>query len=297
MHNENASRSVVGFIGLGVMGLPMAENLLTAGYPLVVHNRSSAAVKALVAQGAKNASHPAAVAEQSEVVITMLPDTSDVEAVYFGDHGIFEGARTGQLLIDMSTISPAMSRKIAERSEAMEIASLDAPVSGGDVGARASTLSIMVGGGRAAYDRALPIFQVLGQQMEWMGEAGAGQVTKACNQIIVALTIEAVGEAFTLARRSGVDLSTVRKVLLGGFAQSRILDLHGQRLIDERFDPGFRVRLHRKDLGIALAAGDAKTVYLPVTALVHAMFNALVAQGQGERDHSYLAAYLAEQSP
>ncbi len=293
---EGAAWPVIGFIGLGVMGRPMAENLLAAGYPLVIHNRSHAAVEAVMEQGASSAGTPAELARSSDIVITMLPDTPDVEAVYFGPQGVFAGVRAGHLLIDMSTVSPAMARRIAERGAEIGASCLDAPVSGGDVGARAGTLSIMAGGDADAFQRALPVFRVLGAQMEWMGAAGAGQVTKACNQILVALTIEAVGEAFALGQRSGIDLAKLRQVLLGGFAQSRVLDVHGQRLLDRRFAPGFRVALHRKDLAIALAEADAQTAALPVSALVHAMFSALVAQGHAELDHAYLAAYVNGQS-
>ena len=296
MATEKTVRPVIGFIGLGVMGRPMAENLLAAGYPLMIHNRSQAVVRALAEMGATPASTSADLARASDIVITMLPDTPDVETVYFGSHGVFAGARAGHLLVDMSTVSPALARRIAQRGAEVGASCLDAPVSGGDLGARAGSLSIMAGGNRADFERALPVFRVLGGQIKWMGQAGAGQVTKACNQIIVALTIEAIGEAFALARRSGIELADLREVLLGGFAQSRVLDVHGQRLLDNRFDPGFRVALHRKDLTIALAEADAQSTALPVSALIHAMFNALVAQGHGGRDHSYLAAYIDGQS-
>jgi 2-hydroxy-3-oxopropionate reductase len=221
---------VVGFIGLGIMGRPMAEKLLEAGYALVVHNRSQEAVRTLVEQGAIGAATSAAVAFTSDVIITMLPDSPDVERVYFGDQGIFNRVRQGQLLIDMSTASPQIARRIAEEARRRLVDSLDAPVSGGEIGAQRGTLSIMVGGESEAFERALPLFQVMGSQSTLVGAAGSGQVAKACNQVVVALTIEAIGEAFALAEKSGVSPAKVRQVLLGGFAQSRILDLHGQRL-------------------------------------------------------------------
>ena len=283
----------IGFIGLGIMGRPMAENLLHAGYPLVAYNRSSEKVVALVEEGAQAADNPAQVAERSDVVITMLPDTPDVDQVYFGSQGIMTRIRPDHLLIDMSTVNPAMARRIFANAEARGAESLDAPVSGGDVGAKAGTLSIMVGGSQPAFARAEPIFHVLGKSILHMGASGAGQVTKACNQIVVALTIEAVGEALVLAQRSGVDPAKVREALLGGFAQSRVLEVHGQRALEGRFEPGFRIRLHRKDLHIALDTAQSQGVSTPVTALVHDMMNSLVAHGYGDEDHSYLIAELA----
>ena len=287
---------VVGFIGLGIMGRPMAEKLLEAGYALVVHNRSQEAVRTLVEQGAIGAATSAAVAFTSDVIITMLPDSPDVERVYFGDQGIFNRVRQGQLLIDMSTASPQIARRIAEEARRRLVDSLDAPVSGGEIGAQRGTLSIMVGGESEAFERALPLFQVMGSQSTLVGAAGSGQVAKACNQVVVALTIEAIGEAFALAEKSGVSPAKVRQVLLGGFAQSRILDLHGQRLLDHRFEPGFRLRLHQKDLNIALASAENIGAYTPVTSLVQGMLNVLVEDGAGELDHSYLAEYVTQQS-
>jgi 2-hydroxy-3-oxopropionate reductase len=286
----------IGFIGLGVMGRPMAENLLQHGFPLTVHNRSQAPVEALVAQGAARADSPEEVARSTDVVITMLPDTPDVEAVYFGPKGIMNGVRAGMLLIDMSTVSPAIAQRIDQAARAVGAQSLDAPVSGGDVGARAGTLSIMVGGDEAAFERAQPIFAAMGKNIVRIGGAGAGQITKACNQVVVALTIEAVGEALVLAAKAGVDPAKVRQALLGGFAQSRVLELHGQRALDGRFDPGFRLRLHQKDLHIALETGDALGVPLPVTRLVHDTIREMVQAGRGEQDHSALMAYLAERA-
>ncbi len=284
----------IGFIGLGVMGKPMAANLLKGGFSVTVHNRSQAAVQELVQQGASAAETPAEVAASSDVVITMLPDTPDVEQVYFGESGLLSSLREGMLFVDMTTASPGIARKIYDAVQKLGADSLDAPVSGGDVGAREGTLSIMVGGSAQAFERAMPVFNAIGKNIVRIGEAGAGQVAKACNQVVVALTIEAVGEALTLAAKSGVDPAKVRDALLGGFAQSRILDLHGKRALEHRYDPGFRVKLHRKDLAIALETARSAGVSLPGTALVGEMMNALIAQGMGDEDHSALIRYLAQ---
>ncbi|MCF8566106.1 2-hydroxy-3-oxopropionate reductase [Alicyclobacillus tolerans] len=284
----------IGFIGLGVMGKPMAANLLKGGFSVTVHNRSQAAVQELVQQGASAAATPAEVAASSDVVITMLPDTPDVEQVYFGESGLLSSLREGMLFVDMTTASPGIARKIYDAVQKLGADSLDAPVSGGDVGAREGTLSIMVGGSAQAFERAMPVFNAIGKNIVRIGEAGAGQVAKACNQVVVALTIEAVGEALTLAAKSGVDPAKVRDALLGGFAQSRILDLHGKRALEHRYDPGFRVKLHRKDLAIALETARSAGVSLPGTALVGEMMNALIAQGMGDEDHSALIRYLAQ---
>ena len=284
----------IGFVGLGVMGKPMARNLLKAGYPLVVHNRSRGPVDELVGEGATQASSSKEVAERSDIVITILPDSPDVELVVLGSDGINGGVRSGMLYIDMSTIAPAVSRKIYDTLRLKGVESLDAPVSGGDVGAREGTLSIMVGGTEEAFQRALPLFKVLGKSYIHIGDCGAGQVTKACNQIVVAQTIQAVVEAMTLARKTGVDPAKVREALLGGFAQSRILDLHGKRILERNFQPGFKVRLHRKDLAIALQTGREVSLPLSGTAQTAEMMNALIAQGKGDLDHSALAL-LVEQ--
>jgi 2-hydroxy-3-oxopropionate reductase len=279
----------IGFIGLGIMGKPMARNLLKAGYPLVVHNRSQAAVAELAEEGATKAGSPEEVAKQSDIIITMLPDSPDVELVVFGENGISGAVRAGMLFIDMSTIAPATARKVRSALLEKDVESLDAPVSGGEVGAKEGTLSIMVGGPQAAFQRAVPIFEVLGNNIVHIGDAGAGQVTKTCNQIVVGLTIQAVAEALTLAKKAGVDPARVRDALLGGFAQSRILDVHGKRMIEQTFQPGFKVKLHRKDLGIALQTGQEVSLPLMTTSLVAELMNALIAQGKGELDHSALA--------
>lgn len=282
----------VGFIGLGIMGRPMAHNLVHADYPLVVYNRSQGAVKELAGEGAVAVRSPREVAEQSDVVITMLPDSPEVHQVVLGTDGVVEGVRPGMLFVDMSTIAPATTREVYAALKAIKVQALDAPVSGGEVGAKEGSLSIMVGGDREAFERAMPIFKILGRNIVHIGDAGAGQVTKACNQIVVALTIQAVAEALMLAKRSGVDPARVREALLGGFAQSRILELHGQRIIDSTFKPGFKIRLHRKDLGIALQTGRALSLPLMSTAQVAELMNALIARGDGDLDHSALALLL-----
>jgi 2-hydroxy-3-oxopropionate reductase len=283
----------IGFIGLGIMGKPMALNLLRAGYTLAVHTRSRGPVADVVAAGATDAGSARAVAERTDIVITMLPDSPDVRLVVLGPGGVLEGARAGQVVVDMSTISPLVSREIAAALGAKSVASLDAPVSGGQKGAIDAALSIMVGGPAAVFERVLPVFQAMGKNIVHIGETpGAGQVAKACNQVIVATTIMAVAEALTLARKSGADVAKVRQALLGGFAQSRILDQHGQRILDRNFAPGFRIRLHRKDLGIALDAGKAYGVPLMATALIHEAMDAMIAQGHGDLDHSALARFV-----
>jgi len=284
----------IGFIGLGIMGKPMARNLLKAGYPLVVHNRSRASVEELSREGARAAGSPREVAQGSDVVITMLPDSPDVEQVVLGAKGVIEGVRQGMLLVDMSTVAPSTSLKLHRAMAERRMQALDAPVSGGEIGAREATLSIMVGGDEGAFQRALPILQAMGKNIVRVGGPGAGQVAKACNQVIVALTIQAVAEALTLARKCGVDPGKVREALLGGFAQSRILEVHGKRMIDRAFQPGFRMRLHRKDLAIALQTGKEQGVALLATAQAAELMDSLLAQGKGELDHSGLAL-LVEQ--
>jgi 2-hydroxy-3-oxopropionate reductase len=279
----------IGFIGLGTMGKPMAHNLLKAGYRLVVHNRNRDPVNELGGAGADAATSAKEVAEKSDVVITMLPDSPDVESVVFGEHGLLEGVREGMLFVDMSTIAPVTARKICEALKPKGVEALDAPVSGGEVGAIQGTLSIMVGGSEQAFQRALPVFKAMGKNVVHIGGAGAGQVTKACNQVVVAQTIQAVAEAMTLAKKCGVDPAKVRDALLGGFAQSRILDLHGKRILERNFEPGFRIELHRKDLNIALQTAGEMAVSLPATALVAENMNALIAHGDGKKDHSALA--------
>jgi 2-hydroxy-3-oxopropionate reductase len=279
----------IGFIGLGIMGRPMAANLLAAGYPLTVHNRSRGAVEELAALGAARASSPREVAAASDVVITMLPDSPDVEAAVLGPDGVAAGIAAGALFIDMSTIAPAVSRAIAAALAEQDVDAVDGPVSGGELAARAGELSIMAGGGDEAVGRAQPIFDVLGKATTHIGPPGAGQVAKAANQVVVALTIQAVAEALVLARKAGADPARVREALLGGFAQSRILDVHGQRMLDGAYEPGFKLRLHRKDLAIALQLAREEQIPLFATAQAAQLMDALLAQGSGDRDHSALA--------
>lgn len=284
----------IGFIGLGIMGKPMALHLLKAGYPLTVVERASAGTRELIAAGAQVRPTPAAVAEASDVVITMLPDSPQVDEVILGPDGVLAGIRPGGLVIDMSTILPSVARRVAEAARARGADALDAPVSGGEVGAQNATLSIMVGGAAAAFERARPIFEKMGKNIVHIGEAGAGQVTKAANQVVVAVTIAAVSEALVLAAKAGVDPARVREALLGGFAQSRILDLHGTRILQRNFQPGFKTKLHRKDLSIILDTARELGVALPTTGVVTELMNALIARGGSELDHSALVTVLEE---
>ncbi|HTM07983.1 MAG TPA: 2-hydroxy-3-oxopropionate reductase [Verrucomicrobiae bacterium] len=284
----------IGFIGLGIMGKPMARNLLKAGYPLIVHSRSRPPVDELAREGAKTATNPREIAAQADVIITMLPDSPDVEAVYTGEHGIFAGAKPGALLIDMSTISPVVARRLAADAEQRGCTMLDAPVSGGEAGAIGATLSIMIGGKTSAVERAMPVFQKLGKNVVHIGEAGAGQIAKAANQIVVGVTIAAVSEALVLAAKAGVDPAKVRDVLLGGFAQSKVLDAHGLKMLERNFKPGFRIRLHEKDLKIALASGSEYGAPLMVTSIVAQMMAALKATGRGDLDHAGLVTLVEE---
>jgi len=290
------SNPTVGFIGLGIMGKPMARNLLKAGYSLVVHNRSRAAVEELSKEGAQAAANSKELAERSEIIITMLPDSPDVELVYAGENGIFSRVKSGSLIIDMSSISPIVARKLAAEAEKRSCDMLDAPVSGGEAGAIGATLSIMIGGKAAAVERAMPIFQALGKNIVHVGDAGAGQVTKAANQMVVGTTIAIVGEALVLAKKAGVDPAKVRQALLGGFAQSKILEAHGQKMLDRNFKPGFRIRLHEKDMKIALATGSEFGVPLMVTGVVGQMMTAMKGMGNGDLDHSGLVRLIEQLS-
>ena len=285
---------VIGFIGLGIMGKPMARNLLKAGYTLIVHNRSRGVVDELGKEGAKAAASSKEVAERSEIIITMLPDSPDVEIVYAGEQGVFSGVKSGSLLIDMSSISPIVARKLAVEAEKRGCDMLDAPVSGGETGAIGASLSIMIGGKASAVEKAMPIFQALGKNIVHVGEAGAGQVTKAANQMVVGTTIAIVGEALVLAAKAGVDPAKVRQALLGGFAQSKILEAHGQKMLDRNFKPGFRIRLHEKDMKIALATGSEYGVPLMVTGVVGQMMTAMKGLGNGDLDHSALVKFVEE---
>ncbi len=284
----------VGFIGLGIMGKPMAHNLMEAGYGLVVYNRSWAAVEELAGKGAETAGSPKEVAEACNTVITMLPDSPQVEEVVTGENGVLEGVTEGTLLVDMSTISPVVTERLAQKAREMGASMLDAPVSGGETGAETGTLSIMVGGSQDDFERAKPLFDVMGKTIVHVGEAGTGQVVKACNQIVVALTIEAVSEALVLGSKAGASPAKVIQVLSGGLAGNKVMEAKSQNFLKHEFNPGFRLELHRKDLGIALAAGREYGVPLPVTAIVDQVLEALVAKGSGGEDHSAMLMFIED---
>lgn len=281
----------IGFIGLGVMGRPMAENLIDAGHRLTL-SRVKESAQYLVDKGGVAASSAKALTEASDIIILMLPDTPDVEAVLFGDDGVAAGLSKGKLVIDMSSISPVATKAFAQKIEALGCDYLDAPVSGGEVGAKAASLTIMVGGKDAAFERARPLFDVMGKNITLVGGVGDGQTAKVANQIIVGLTIEAVSEALLFAKRAGADPAKVRAALMGGFAASRILEVHGDRMVKGTFDPGFRIRLHRKDMTLAVDSARALDLSLPNTAATQQLMNAAVASGDGDRDHSALIRTL-----
>lgn len=285
----------IGFIGLGVMGRPMAGHLVKAGHHVVVHNRSRGPVDGLVAAGAVAGSSPEDVARQSEFVITMLPDTPDVEDVVAGRHGVLVGLAPGSVVIDMSSISPVATRALAEEVAAKGSLMLDAPVSGGEAGAKNATLSIMVGGAAEAFERARPILDYLGQadRIIHVGATpGSGQICKICNQVAIAGALAGVGEAFALARKAGVDPANVRAALMGGLASSRVLDVYGERLLAGNFAPGFRTHLYQKDLRIAGEAAASYQVPMPAAALVTQLVNALMARGGADLDNSAIATVL-----
>ena len=286
----------IGFIGLGAMGKPMTRNLMKAGYPVNVLTRTRSKIGDLLADGAVWCNTPKEIAQKSDVVITMLPDTPDVEQVFGGRDGVFDGARPGMLLIDMSTVSPIAVRKLAREAEARGCDFLDAPVSGGDIGAQNGTLSIMAGGGESAFQRAMPVFQAMGKTILLIGDSGAGQITKAANQILTSITTEAVAEALVFAAKAGVDPAKVRQALMGGSASSRILETHGKKMIERNFKPGFRMRLHRKDLDITLDAGKAYGAALPVTAQVRELMTETLNDGQGDMDNSSFLLLLEKLS-
>ena len=287
----------VGFIGLGIMGRPMAKNLMEAGYELVLQNRSPEKAEGLAEEGnATAARSPREVAEACDIVITMLPDSPDVEAVVAGEGGVLEGIRDSALLVDMSTISPVVTEELAAKVREKGASMLDAPVSGGDVGAIEGALSIMVGGSEEDFERARPLFDVMGKVATHVGPIGAGQVVKACNQIVVALTIEAVSEALVLGSKGGVAPEKILDVLGGGLAGNKVMEVKREKMLGHSFDPGFRIELHHKDLGIALAAGREYGVTLPVTAIVDQMLETLKMRGKGDRDHSAILTLIEESS-
>ncbi len=286
----------IGFIGLGVMGRPMARNLLKHAFTLLVHSRSRGPVDELVEAGARAAANPTEIAAGASVVITMLPDTPDVERVVEGPGGLVEALRPGTLVIDMSSISPVATRRLAERVASKGGALLDAPVSGGEIGAVSGTLSIMVGGDADAFARAQPILSAMGnpERIVHVGESGAGQVCKVCNQMAIGGALAGVSEAFALARKAGVDAGRVRQALLGGFAASRVLDVHGERMLAGNYKPGFRAALYQKDLRIANETAQAHAVAIPATALVTQIVNALVAAGGADLDYAAIGTVLFE---
>jgi 2-hydroxy-3-oxopropionate reductase len=286
----------VGFIGLGLMGKPMAHNLRKRGFPLVVHSRSPGPVDELVAAGATRADSPADVARQATRIVTMLPDSPDVEQVLAGPGGIFSAITPGTILIDSSSISPAVARRLAEAARARGALMLDAPVSGGEIGAIGGTLSIMVGGDAGAFAAVKPILEAMGnpERIIRIGDAGAGQICKVCNQMVIGGTLAAVSEAFALAQKAGVDGAKVREALLGGFAASRVLEVHGERILTRNYKPGFRAQLYAKDYRVAAETLEAHATPAPVTAAVHQLVTALVASGRGTDDYSALAKIVFE---
>ncbi len=287
----------IGFVGLGTMGNPMAGNLLAGGHELHVYD-VRAIPPALVQQGARPCGSSKEAAQQAEVVITMVPDTPHVEAALFGPNGVAEGLSRGEVVIDMSSISPMATKGFARRINDLGCDYLDAPVSGGEVGAKNATLSIMVGGPQPVFDRMKPLFELMGKNITLVGDSGAGQTAKVANQIIVALNIEAVAEALLFASRAGADPARVRQAIMGGFASSKVLEVHGERMIKRTFAPGFRIELHQKDLNLALSNAREMGLSLPNTATAQELFNACAAHGGSAWDHSamvraleYLAAH------
>jgi 2-hydroxy-3-oxopropionate reductase len=281
----------IGFIGLGLMGKPMALNLVKKGFTLTVHSRSQAPVSTLIAAGAAGAGTPAEVAASSDVIITMVPDSPDVKTVLEGPQGVFEKIRPGSVIVDMSTIAPAAAREFAAKAASLGVSMLDAPVSGGEIGAINASLSVMVGGDAAALERVRPVLNAVGNpdRVVHIGPSGAGQVCKACNQICIGGALASVSEAFAIARKAGIDPAKVREALLGGFAASKVLDVHGERILKGNYVPGFKTKLYHKDLGIVGQTIHELDVPAPVAALVQQYVSALMAAGRGEEDYSALA--------
>ena len=282
----------IGFIGTGIMGLPMAENLQNAGHNLYFSEHYKPVPEQLLVSNGTALETPAAVAEAAEFIITMVPDTHHVEEVLFGDNGVAQGLSNGKVVIDMSSISPIATKGFAKRINDLQCDYLDAPVSGGEVGAKSAALTIMIGGSDEAFERAKPLFEAMGKNINLVGANGDGQTCKVANQIIVALNIEAVGEALLFASKAGADASKVRNALMGGFASSKILEVHGQRMLDRTFDPGFRIRLHQKDLNLALASAREINVSLPNTANAQELLNCCSAHGDSDLDHSAMVTAL-----
>ena len=286
----------IGFIGLGIMGTPMSLNLIKAGHSLWVHARRPESMQPLVQAGAIVCSCARDVALNTEIIFVMVSDTCDVEQVILGEMGVIQGAKPGSIVVDMSTISPVATKVLAQTLAARSVEMLDAPVSGGDIGAINGTLSIMVGGKAEIFARVKSLFECLGKNIVHVGESGAGQVAKACNQIVVGLTIEAVSEALTFARSNGVDAAKVRAALMGGFAASKILEVHGKRMLDREFKPGFKVKLHQKDLRIVMETAHQLGLALPGAALVAQHLNALMRSGDGELDSAAIVKVVERTS-
>jgi len=284
----------IGFIGLGIMGKPMARNLLKAGYAVTVTNRSRPAMEELHRAGAHLGPSPKDVAAAAEIVITMLPNSPDVEAVVLGPNGVLEGAKPGTILADMSTISPLVSQKIYREAKQRGVRALDAPVSGGEKGAIEGILSIMVGGDKEVFDAVVPVFQAMGKTITYMGPAGAGGFTKLANQVIVAINLTAISEALTLGAKAGLDPERLIHALGGGMAGSRCLDMKGPQIIKGNFQPGFKIDLHYKDLGLIMEAARALQVPLPTTAVVQELFSALRVKGRGGLDHSAVITLIED---
>ena len=281
----------IGFIGLGIMGAPMAGHLLKGGHTVFTYTHG-ATPAALVDAGARTCASGAEVARNADIIITMVPDTPHVEDALFNPEGVAAGLSKGKIVVDMSSISPVATKDFAKRINALGCEYLDAPVSGGEVGAKAASLTIMVGGSEAAFDKVRPVFELMGKNITLVGGNGDGQITKVANQIIVALNIEAVGEALLLAAKAGADPAKVRQALMGGFANSRILEVHGERMVKRTFDPGFRIELHQKDLNLALTTARQLGVSLPNTATAQELFNACSAHGGAKWDHSAMVRAL-----
>ena len=281
----------VGFIGLGIMGKPMVANLIKGGHTLFLASRSGVP-QDLTAAGGKACASAKEVAQKADIIITMVPDTPDVEKALFGKDGVAEGLSAGKIVVDMSSISPIETKVFAERIKNAGADYVDAPVSGGEVGAKNAALTIMVGASEAAFAKVKPLFELMGKNITLVGDVGAGQICKVCNQIIVALNIEAVAEALLLASKAGVDPGRVRTALMGGFASSRVLEVHGERMVKRTFDPGFRIELHQKDLNLALSSARALKMSLPNTATAQELFSACQAQGGGKWDHSAMVKAL-----
>lgn len=282
----------LGFIGLGIMGKPIAGHLVDADHNVHVYDLSADSVQQLSNKGAHPCNNCKEVAEKSDIIFIMVPDTPDVEAVLFGPDGLVEGLKPGSIVVDMSSISPIATKEFAKELADKDVKMLDAPVSGGQVGAENATLSIMVGGAPEVFEQIKSYFELMGKNIVLVGGNGDGQTCKVANQIVVALTIEAVGEALLFAAKAGADPAKVRSALLGGFAQSRILELHGDRMIQRTFDPGFRIRLHQKDLNLALQAARSMGLSLPNTATAQELFNSVAAQGGSDLDHSAMVLAL-----